>query len=128
MHSMHINKLLVVAVMASCLCVAQTSSKEAAPVSSSKYRVASVLAVKVHQPISDEDAKITRYDVTVRVEDVDYVVLYTPPEGTDVVEYSLGRDGLVLVGRDSIKWHDSFGRPREARILQRRNVPPKAKK
>ncbi len=81
------------------------------------------MAAKVHQPI--EDPRAVRYDVTVHVADMEYVVLYTPPEGIDVVEYKLGHRGLVLVGADTIKWHDILGRPHEAPILSRRTIPPK---
>ena len=101
---------------------AQAKSKEA-PTATSKYQPAQIMAVKVHQPIGET----VRYDVTVHVADVEYVVLYTPPPGMDVVEYQLGRDNLALVGTDTIKWNDMLGRPREAPILSRRTLPPKPK-
>jgi hypothetical protein len=63
--------------------------------------------------------------MSLRVGNTEYVVLYTPPDGTDVVEYRLGRDGLVLVGTDTIKFSDMLGRPREVPILHRRAVPDK---
>jgi hypothetical protein len=72
-----------------------------------------------------QDSRVVRYDVTVQVADTEYVVLYTPPEGIDVVEYKLGQDGLVLVAADNIKWYDMLGRPHEAPILRRRTIPPK---
>jgi len=101
---------------------AQAQSKEA-PTATSKYQVAQIMAVKVHQPIGET----VRYDVTVHVADMECVVLYTPPPGMDVVEYQLGRDNLALVGTNTIKWNDMLGRPREAPILSRRTLPPKPK-
>ncbi len=85
------------------------------------------MAAKVHQPTGDEDSRTVRYDVTVHVGDMEYVVLYTPPEGIDVVEYKLGRDGLALVGADTIRWNDILGRRQEAPILRKRPIPPKTK-
>ena len=101
---------------------AQANSKEA-PTAMSKYQPAQIMAVKVHRPIGET----VSYDVAVHVADVEYVVLYTPPPGMDVVEYQLGRDGLVLVGTNIITWNDMLGRPREAAILSRRTLPPKPK-
>jgi hypothetical protein len=106
---------------------AQAKSKDAAT-ATSKYQPAQVMAAKVHQPTGDEDSRNVRYDVTVHVADMEYVILYTPPEGIDVVKYQLGRDGLVLVGADTIKWYDMLGRLREAPILSRRTIPPKSKR
>jgi hypothetical protein len=118
--------VVLLACLSSSLCFGQTPSSSQ-PYSSSKYRPAHVMAAKVHQPTGDEDSRTLRYDVTVHVADMEYVVLYTPPNGIDVVEYKLGHDGLVLVGVDSIKWHDILGRPHEAPILLRRAIPSKTK-
>lgn len=92
-----------------------------------KWQVATLLAVNAHPPAAGEDSSLVRYDVTLKVGDTEYVVLYTPPDGTlrDVVQYRLGRDGLVLVGADTIKYNDLLGRTREVPILSRRTVPPK---
>ena len=105
---------------------AQAKSKEAAT-ATSKYQPFQIMAVKVHQPTADHDSRIVSYDVTVHVADMEYVILYTPPEGTDVVEYHLGGDGLALVGANTIKWNDMLGRPHEAPILRRRTIPPKTR-
>jgi len=105
---------------------AKAQSKEAAT-ATSKYQPAQIMAVKVHQAGGDDDSRIVRYDVTVHVADMEYVILYTPPEGTDVVQYQLGRDGLALVGANTIKWYDMLGKPHEAPILRRRTIPPKTK-
>ena len=105
---------------------AQAQSKET-PTATSKYQPAQIMAVKVHQSAGHQDSRMVRYDVTVHIADMEYVILYTPPEGTDVVEYHLGNDGLALVGANTIKWHDMLGRPREAPILRRRTIPPKPK-
>jgi hypothetical protein len=86
------------------------------------------MAAKLHQPASGEnDPGVVRYDVTLRVGNIEYVVLYTPPDQSNIVEYRLGRDGLVLVGTDTIKFNDMLGRPREVPILRRQTIPAKPK-
>ena len=126
---MRIASVVLLTYLMTSLCFGQSTSSSSSSPSSlrrdvpSKYQVAQIVAAKVHQPI--EDPRAVRYDVTVQVADTEYVVLYTPPETIDVVEYKLGHDGLVLVGADNIKWYDMLGRPREAPILRRRTIPPK---
>ena len=105
---------------------AQAKSKDAAT-ATSKYQPAQIMAVKVHEPTGNEDSRVVRYDVTVYSGDMEYVILYTPAEGTDVVEYQLGRDGLALVEANTIKWHDMLGRSHEAPILRRRTIPSRTK-
>ncbi len=105
---------------------AQAKTKDVAT-AAPKYQPAQVMAVKLHEPTGDDDSRVLRYDVTVYSGDMEYVILYTPPEGTDVVQYQLGRDGLVLVEAASIKWHDMLGRPHEAPILRRGTIPSKTK-
>ena len=122
---MRIMAVVFVACVTLSLCFGQSSSSSSPAAASAKYQPAQVMAVKVHQPIEDKDSRLARYDVTVRVGETEYVVLYTPPEGIDVVEYQLGRTGMVLVGPDSLKWFDILNRPREAPILRRRVIPPK---
>jgi hypothetical protein len=86
------------------------------------------MAVKAHPPAAGEDAPAVRYDVTLKVGNTEYVVLYVPPDGTlkEIVEYRLGMDGLVLVGTDTIKYNDMLARTREVPIISRRTIPPKS--
>ncbi len=67
------------------------------------------MAAKAHPPLAEEEnAPSVRYDVTLKVGNTEYVVLFVPPDGTlrDIVQYRLGMDGLVLVGADTIKYND----------------------
>ncbi len=90
-----------------------------------KWQVATIMASKAHVPAPGEDSSVVRYDVTLRVANTEYVVLYAPPDGTpkDIVKYRLGIDGLVLVGTDTIKYNDMLGITREVSIISRRNIP-----
>ncbi len=87
---------------------------------SPKYQVGHVIAVKAHQPSPGDDSRVVRYDVTLKIGATEYTVLYTPPEGTDVVKYKLGHDGLFFVGKETIRFNDILGRTREVPILRRR--------
>jgi len=67
--------------------------------STSKYQVATITDVKTHQ---DSGSDVVRYDVSVKVGDTIYVVLYTPPLGLTTVKYAAGRELLVLVGKKQL--------------------------
>ena len=76
--------------------------------STSKYQVGTITEVKVHQAAGASDA--ASYDVSVKVGDTIYVVLYTPALGEGTVKYAAGRDLLVLVGKNTITYNDILGR------------------
>lgn len=64
----------------------------------SKYQVGTITAVQAHRGASAADPSMTSYEVSVRVGNTLYVVLYTPPQGGDAVQYVAGSDLLVLAG------------------------------
>src|SRR6266850_1436695 len=76
--------------------------------STSKYQVGTITEVKVHQAAGASDA--ASYDVSVKVGDTIYVVLYTPALGEETIKYAAGRDLLVLVGKNTITYNDILGR------------------
>ena len=98
-------------------CLAQSST--------AKWKVATITGVKVHEPAARNDSSAPQYEVTSKVEDTEYVVLYVAPAGSlpDTARYRLGQDVLVLVGTDTIKYNDMAGTTREVPILSRRNIP-----
>lgn len=104
--------------------VYMTATDQAAKSSLAKWEVATIMAVKAPTPAQGEDAKPIRYYVTVRVGNADYIVLYAPPDGIDkqLVLNRLGIDGLVLVGKDTIKYNDDLGNTHEVLILSRRAI------
>ena len=87
----------------------------------SKYQVATITAVKPHQTASDGSGAVS-YDVTVKVGNTAYVVLYNPPLGTNTVEYAAGRELLVLVGKTTITYNDILGQSLEVPILSQEQV------
>ena len=62
--------------------------------SASKYQVATITEVKIHQDAVGTTS-VASYDVSLKVGDTIYVVHYTPPLGEETVKYAAGRDLLV---------------------------------
>jgi len=88
--------------------------------SASKYQVGTITAVKPHQSGSDARSDATSYDVSVRVGNTVYVVLYTPPLGMNTVNYAAGRELLVLVGKKTITYNDIMGSSHEVPIVSQK--------
>ena len=84
--------------------------------STSKYQVATITEVKVHQATGSGVSNAASYDVSVKVGDIVYVVLYTPALGEETVKYAAGRELLVLVGKNTITYNDILGRSFEVPI------------
>lgn len=90
----------------------------------SKYQPGTVVAVTRHQDFGGEQQSDTaRYDVSVKVGNTTYTVLYTPPNGANGVEYSVGLGILVLVGRDSLTFNSKLSGTTEVPILHRETSP-----
>src|SRR4029077_18417997 len=92
--------------------------------STSKYQVGTITEVKVHQTAGSDASDAASYDVSVKVRDTIYMVLYTPALGEETVKYAAGRDLLVLVGKNTITYNDILGRSHDVPI---ENQKPAAK-
>jgi hypothetical protein len=77
----------------------------------SKYQPGTIMAVAPHRG-SGSDAKgqddTARYDVSLRVGNTTYVVLYTPPNGANTVEYTAGMEILVAVAEKTISFNSKI--------------------
>ena len=97
--------------------------------SASKYQVGTITEVKTHQNAGGGTTGAASYDVSVKVGDTIYVVLYTPPLGEENVKYAAGRELLVLVGKHTIRYNDILGQSFEVPIeSQKSAVKPKQAK
>lgn len=97
--------------------------------STSKYQVAIINEVKPRQAAGDDAADPTSYDVSVKVGDTIYVVLYRQPLGELPAKYATGHQLLVLVGKDTITYNDILGRSLQVPIeSQRPAAEPKQSK
>src|SRR3954467_5684290 len=79
-----------------------------------------VMKIKPHQPSNPDAAK--QYDLSVKVANTLYTVLYTPLPGSTGVEYSAGMERHVLVEGDSMKFSDLRGNLITMPILAREKV------
>jgi len=90
----------------------------------SKYQPGTITAVAVHQSApGEESGDVTRYDVSVKVRNVVYVVLYEPLNGDNIVEHSPGFGMLFLVGDKTLKFNTKGARTVEVPILSRQTLP-----
>ena len=87
-----------------------------------KYEVATITDIKPHQAADNKPSDPLRYDVSVKVADTVYVVLYTDTLGTSTVKYAAGRELLVHVGKDTITYNDILGRSQEVPIISQKPV------
>lgn len=83
------------------------------------YKVGTITAVKPHKATAKKDSSAKRYEVSVRVEDVTYVVLITPPNGSQVLEYKIGIDYPVRIDGNIMNFSDALGNPMSAPIISR---------
>lgn len=60
------------------------------------------------------------YDLSLKVADVIYTVLYTRRHGEETVKYVSGRDLVVLVGETTIQYTDILGQSHELPIDSRK--------
>jgi hypothetical protein len=95
--------------------------------STSKYQLATITEVKPHQNSGPGASDVVSYDVSVKVGDTIYMVLYTPPLGESTIKYFAGRDLLVLVGKNTITYNDILGRSFEVPIESQRPAKPSQK-
>jgi len=105
------------------MCIASVLAS--AQASSSQWQKGTISAVTNHQAGSGEvSSNSVQYDVTVQVANTSYVVLYTPPNGANTVEYSRGVDVLVQVGTDALTFNNKVsGRTTVVPILHKEVLP-----
>jgi len=89
---------------------------------SSTYQPGTITAVTAHLSPAQHDQNISQYDVSVKVGKTTYVVLYTPPNGANVVSYAVGDELLVLVGNNKLAFNSPAGKV-ETPILRRETLP-----
>ncbi len=71
--------------------------------STSAYTVGTITAVVPHQTATNTDTHTSSYDVTLKIGDTLYLVLYTPQYGMETARFATGREASLLVGTQTIK-------------------------
>ena len=105
---------------------ADGQQEETAGEPQSKWQVGAITAVQRHQ-VADADPSITSCEVSLKVGDTVYDVLYKPPFGTDTV-FATGRDLEVLICEKTLMYNDLLGDSFQVPILSRAIVTAQASK
>jgi len=91
---------------------------------SAKYQPGTITAVTKHQNAAGDTATdVARYDVSVKIDNVLYVVLYTPLHGANSVEYSPGIQMLFSVGGDTLTFNSKLSGTTQVPILRKEVLP-----
>ena len=86
-------------------------------------QVATITAVTLHPKNAENgDPPMAQYDLSLKVGDAVYVVLFAPASGSTAVKYSVGMNVVVQVGSESIKF-TKLGQTSEVPILRRESAP-----
>ena len=108
--------------LAALICAASLSAM--GQTTPSNYQRGTITAVTAHQNAPGESGRdVVRYDVSVKVGNTNYVVLFTPPSGSSTLEYSTGTDMLFLVGTDKLTFNSMVSGKTEMPILRRETLP-----
>lgn len=91
-----------------------------------KYEPGTIMTVERHEDRSSSENKLIQYDVSVRINDSVYIVLYTPANGSNTVEYSVGHEFLFRVGDNTLTFPERFGSNTELQILATKKLPPQS--
>src|SRR5215469_13936879 len=87
--------------------------------SSSEYQPGTIMKAVRHPSTGGQSQQ---YEVSVKVLDTVYTVLYTPPPGVNSVEYFSGLQILVLVKKDTLVFNSRVSGTTEVPILERETV------
>jgi hypothetical protein len=90
-----------------------------------RYEEATIVSVK-QRDAQGKSEESQSYVVTLRLKDITYDVLYTPPSGSNRVVFSQGQSVLVKVGSNSLTSRDVMGRPVVMPILKTSAQPREA--
>jgi hypothetical protein len=89
-----------------------------------EYQPGTITAVAPHPSPRQQESNVTQYDVSVKVGNTTYLVLFTPPTHSNAVEHWVGSDLRVLVGRSTLILNGGTSGETEAPILGRETLPP----
>lgn len=82
------------------------------------------MSVSEH-PKDGEDSVVRKYDVSVKVGDTLYVVLYTRSDGSESITRRVGLEVVVLVGANTMAFNNLLGEKVDVPILSRTTVASK---
>jgi hypothetical protein len=92
--------------------------------SQSQYQVGTIMKVVPHRASSSQGAQTNSepYDISIKVGNTLYMVLYTPPPGVNSTPYTVGLQPLVLVKEDTLVFNSRLTGSTELPILSREEL------
>jgi len=93
--------------------------------SPSQYQVGTIMRVVPHRASSGQGVQSNPepYDISIKVGNTMYVVLYTPPPGVNSTPYTVGLQPMVLVKEDTLVFNSRLTGSTELPILSREELP-----
>jgi hypothetical protein len=105
-------------VCAICICLAVLP---AVGETGTKYEIGTIIGVKPHPSAADNPLTgVGEYEVSIKVADTIYVVLYTDRFGTKTVKYAAGRQLMVHVGENTVTYNDILGQSYKVPIISQK--------
>ena len=95
------------------LVLAQTSA------TTSGYQPATIIAVNPHPSAGNSNPDDALYEVSVKVNRTLYVVVTKSPSPAGIIQYAVGREVLVQVGENMIRWNDIMGEAHDVPIISK---------
>jgi hypothetical protein len=86
-----------------------------------------ILSVKKHSDQQNTDSNMSSYDISVRAGTTIYLILYTAPRNSSMVEYRVGADILVKDKGGTLMFHDLQGKTHSVRIVRREPITERRK-
>lgn len=106
-------------IIALSILIALSAPPSALSQNSSAYQPGTIMKAVRHPSAGGQSQQ---YDVSVKVLNTLYTVLYTPPPGVNTVEYVSGLEILVLVKKDTLVFNSRVSGSTEVPILARETV------
>lgn len=89
----------------------------------SDYQPGTIMTVTAHPTTGQQGTDVPKYDVAVRIGNTSYLVLFTPPNGSNSVKALVGSELLVLVGSNTLTFNSPLTGKTEVPILSRETHP-----
>ena len=91
------------------------------------WQAGTILEVKKHHSESEDRHGPMKYDISIKVDNKLYVVLYAPKQEVPELEFYVGMARTVLVEGEMLTFNDLLGHTHPTRILSSKHLPPESK-
>ena len=92
-----------------------------------EWQAGTIVDVKAHGSGTQENQRLKKYDVSIKVGKKIYVVLYAPEKQLPEPDLYVGMARTVLIDGEVLKFNDIQGRTHPMRILSSKDSPTESK-